>query len=111
MSYQPKDWKNYSNTSTPITAADLNRIDNGVRIAIDSCDFLNGKIEDLREDLEEFEQTGYPVASIQQAVAEWCSENAVGVQSDTITTIWSGTQAQYNALNSYSDSTLYVISG
>lgn len=33
------------------------------------------------------------------------------VQSATVRTIWSGTQAQYNALSSYSNSTLYVISG
>lgn len=33
------------------------------------------------------------------------------VKSQTIAIIWSGTQAQYNALSSYSNSTLYVISG
>lgn len=33
------------------------------------------------------------------------------VQSTTVRTIWSGTQSQYNAIVTPSDSTLYVISG
>lgn len=33
------------------------------------------------------------------------------VKSETISVIWSGTQEEYEALSSYSDSTLYVISG
>lgn len=33
------------------------------------------------------------------------------VQSTTVRTIWSGTQAQYNAIATPNDSTLYVISG
>lgn len=28
--YQAKNWLNYTNTTTPITASDLNRIDSGV---------------------------------------------------------------------------------
>lgn len=32
-----------------------------------------------------------------------------GVQSDTVDTIWTGTQAEYDALGTYSDSTLYII--
>lgn len=34
-----------------------------------------------------------------------------GIQSDTLTSIWAGTQSQYGALGTYSDSTLYIISG
>ena len=91
---------------------DIEDFNGNTRIIDEKLSDLEEKIEDLREHVTKFEQTGYPVASIEQAVADWCSEHAVsGVQSDTITTIWSGTQAQYNALSSYSNSTLYVISG
>lgn len=32
-----------------------------------------------------------------------------GVQSDTVDTIWTGTQAQYDAIDQKDDSTLYFI--
>ena len=89
MSYQPKNWKNYSNTSTPITAADLNRIDNGVNTAIKSCDYLNNEIgktnsniQNIYDDLEALEQKGYPLVSIQKAVSDWGSKNAAAFIGD-----------------------------
>lgn len=45
------------------------------------------------------------------AMSDEIFEEGVSVKSETIATIWSGTQAQYNAIATPSDSTLYVISG
>ena len=44
--YQPKTWKDYPNTTTPITAYDLNRIDSGVKEALE-------KVESVGEDFSE----------------------------------------------------------
>lgn len=43
--YQAKDWKNYSNTSTPITAADMNRIDSGVAQALEAVENVGGNFD------------------------------------------------------------------
>ena len=68
---------------------DIEDFNGNTRIIDEKLSDLEEKIEDLREHVTKFEQTGYPVASIEQAVADWCSEHAVGVQSDTITMLFS----------------------
>lgn len=36
MSYTPKNWADYPDTSTPITAAELNRMEDGITAAVKS---------------------------------------------------------------------------
>jgi len=44
--YQPKTWKDYPNTTTPITALDLNRIDNGVAEALQKVESVGDDFSD-----------------------------------------------------------------
>ena len=92
--YQAKIWHDYSNTTTPITANDLNKFEDGIETAINGVNELSARVQAL-ESLDE------RLTIIEEK----------GIQSDTLTSIWAGTQSQYGALGTYSDSTLYIISG
>lgn len=49
MSYTPTNWEDAPSTSTPITAAQLNRMDNGIASALSSVSNISDEIDDAED--------------------------------------------------------------
>lgn len=163
-SYTPTNWQDYPGSrATPITAAELNRIDNGVADIYDRfsafpkkfmetvfSDFAEGLIRvevsetaSLQEDNPYYDiSTFYPKGLLAyrfrnstETYLPYTTYTLTAdttriyfnttfettdilrlyffhkpyVSSSTVSNIWTGTQAQYDALSSYDSNTLYVI--